>query len=164
MFTKARIPVDDALREWTDDRLDWLKKNIGEESLSKPVIEPSDEFFPFNWNPDGESLVNLLGTLATYAGIDIDRLAIAPVEPTGGEPPPAIIKQKGKLVLPIETSELREISVAASILIRKLMLIKLQDAGVEDGENDLPLLADLAAVYTGLGIFCANSATPQAPR
>ncbi len=164
MFTKAKIPVDDSLREWTDTRLDWLKEKLGEESLSKPMIEPTEEFFPFNWKTDAESLVNLLGTLAAYAGIDIERLAIAPVEPTGEAPPPAVIKQGGKLVLPIETSELRDINVASSILIRKLMLIKLRDAGIKDSENDLPLLTDLAAVYLGLGIFCANSATPQAPR
>ncbi|MDC1142718.1 hypothetical protein OAU50_06475 [Planctomycetota bacterium] len=164
MFTKARIPVDDAIREWTDERLDWLKENFGSDSLSRPVVEPTEEFFPFNWQPDAESLVNLLGTLSAYAGVDPERLGLTVVENTGAEPPPAIIKEGGKLILPVESSELRDINVVSSILIRKLMFIRLLDAGVDERESDLPLLSELTAVYLGLGIFCANTVTPKAPR
>ncbi|MHC4840072.1 MAG: hypothetical protein ACYTDT_03795, partial [Planctomycetota bacterium] len=143
MFTKARIPVDESIREWTDERYDWLKENFGTESLSRPVIEPTDEYFPFDWQPGPESLVNLLGTLAAYAGVNPERLGLAVVESTGGEPPPALIKEKGKLVLPIEASELRDVNVVSSIIIRKLMLVRLLDAGVEEKESDLPLLSEL---------------------
>jgi hypothetical protein len=78
--------------------------------------------------------------------------------------PPALVKKDEKFLLPLETSELRDPTVAVAIMARKLALLRLMDAGLDMGRDDLPLLMDLAVVVLGLGIFNANAAVPQVPR
>lgn len=164
LFTKARLHIDDAIREWIDTQWPWLVEKLNMGDLAEHlVIEPTNEFFPHKWEATREAVENLFNTVVEYAEVDPARVELGLLEPQD-EMPPALVKKDDKFVLPLEISELRDPAVTVAILSRKLALLRLMDAGLDLKRDDLPLLMDLACVVMGLGIFNANAAVPQVPR
>ncbi|MBZ0136844.1 MAG: hypothetical protein K8I27_10765 [Planctomycetes bacterium] len=164
LFTKARVHIDDATREWIDEQWPWLVEKLNMGDLSEHlIIEPTDEFFPHKWEPSREAIENLFATVVEYAEVDPARVELGLLEPQD-EMPAALIKQDDKYLLPLEISELGDPAVTIAILARKLALLRLTEAGLDMERDDLPLLMDLACVVMGLGIFNANAAVPQVPR
>lgn len=161
LFTKARLPVEPAIRDWIEKEWAWLTDNLGITEFR--AIEPSDEYFPDRWDGTPEAANKLFLRVVDYAGVAGDRVELGLVPPQE-EAPPALIQQGERYLLPLEASELRNPTVTVAILARKLALIRLKDAGVDFDRDDLPLLADLACVVLGLGIFNANAAVPEVPR
>ena len=161
LFTKARLPVEPAIREWIDEHWTWLVETLGVRDFR--VIEPSDEYFPDPWDGSPEAAIKLFARVVGYTGLAGDRVELGLVPPQA-EAPPALIQQGERFVLPLEATELRNPTVTVAILARKMALIRLKDAGVDFDRDDLPLLADLACVVLGLGIFNANAAVPELPR
>jgi hypothetical protein len=164
LFTKARLAIEPAIREWIDEQWPWLvdKLNMGE-LAEHSVIEPTNDYFPDKWEPSQQAVQNLFARVVEYTEIDSTRVELALIEPQE-EMPPALVKKDDKFLVPLETSELRDPTVAVAILSRKLALLRLMDAGLDMKRDDLPLLMDLAVVVLGLGIFNANAAVPQVPR
>ena len=164
LFTKARLHIDDATREWIDEQWPWLVEKLNMGDLSEHlVIEPTDEFFPHKWERSREAVENLFTTVVEYAEVEPERVALELLDPQE-EMPPALIKQDDKYVLPLEISELGSPAVAIAVLARKLALLRLTEADLDMDRDDLPLLMDLACVVMGFGIFNANAAVPQVPR
>lgn len=165
LFTKARLPVDEATREWIDEQTEWLREKLGIGDLADiEIIEPTPQYFPDEWDGSPESGQGMFRRLCEYAGVDAARVELAFVRPQPGEPPPALVRQGDNVLLPFEVTELGNPTVSAAIMARKLALLRLIDAGVDTDRDDLPLLADLACVLLGLGIFNANAAVPELPR
>lgn len=165
LLTRAKLPVDDAIRDWIDEQIPWLagELNIADIGAGE-IIEPTDEFFPDRWDGTPDAGVAMFKRVCTYTGVDPARVELAYMQAQEGDPPPALIQRDNKVLLPFEVTELRNPTVAVAIMARKLALLKLIDAGVDTGRDDLPLLADLACVMLGLGIFNANAAVPELPR
>jgi hypothetical protein len=164
LFTKARLHIDDAIREWIDEQWPWLVEKLNMGDLAEhAIIEPTDEWFPDEWGPNREAVENLFKRVVEYAEVDNERVELELVEPQE-EMPAALVEKEDKVVLPLEVSELGDPAVAVAILSRKLALLRLKDAGLDLSRDDLPLLMDLACVVLGLGIFNSNAAVPQVPR
>lgn len=164
LFTKARLPVEPAIREWIDEQWPWLvdKLNMGD-LAEHDIIEPTNDYFPDKWAATREAVQALFARVVEYTEIDPARVELALIEQQE-EMPPALVKQDDKFLVPLETSELRDPTVAVAILSRKLALLRLMDAGLDMDRDDLPLLIDLAVVVLGIGIFNANAAVPKVPR
>ncbi|MCA8911757.1 MAG: hypothetical protein KDB82_08630 [Planctomycetes bacterium] len=164
LFTKAKLHIDDAIREWIDEQWPWLVEKLNMGDLAEhAIIEPTDEWFPDEWGPNREAVENLFARVVEYAEVEPERVSLELIEPQE-EMPPALVKKDDKYVLPLEISELQSPAVAVAILSRKLALLRLMDAGLDMSRDDLPLLMDLACIVMGLGIFNANAAVPQVPR
>jgi hypothetical protein len=164
LFTRARLPVDTAIREWIDEQWPWLvdKLNMGD-LAEHDIIEPTNDYFPDKWAATQEAVQNLFARVVEYAEVAPARVELALIEQQE-EMPPALVKKDDKFLLPLEVSELRDPTVAVAILARKLALLRLMDADLDLKRDDLPLLMDLACVVLGLGIFNANAAVPKVPR
>lgn len=164
LFTRARLSIDTAIREWIDEQWDWLIEKLDMGDLSEhAIIEPTQEWFPESWGATREAVEALFGRVVEYAEVDPARLELALIEQQE-EMPPAIVKKDDKVLFPLEITELRDPTVVIAILARKLALLRLMDAGLDLKRDDLPLLMDLACVVLGFGIFNANAAVPQVPR
>ena len=47
LFTKAKLHIDDAIREWIDEQWPWLVEKLNMGDLAEhAIIEPTDEWFP----------------------------------------------------------------------------------------------------------------------
>ena len=164
LFTKARLHIKTEIREWIDEQWPWLVEKLNMGDLAEHlVIEPTDEFFPDKWEASREAVESLFATVVEYAEVDPKRVGLALVDPQD-DMPAALVKTNERILLPLEVSELKDVTVTIAILARKLALLRLMDAGLDMKRDDLPLLIDLAVVVMGLGIFNANAAVPQVPR
>jgi hypothetical protein len=178
LFTRAKLSIEPAIREWMDEQWDWLVDKLEMGDLAEhTIIEPTNEFFPDDWGQSREAVEALFNRVVEYCEVDEARAELHLIEQQD-EPPPALVKVKKedsdesadkdprteKYLLPVEVTELRDPTVVVAILSRKLALLRLIDAGLDMERDDLPLLTDLACVVLGVGIFNANAAVPQLPR
>jgi hypothetical protein len=164
LFTRAKLPVEPAIREWIDEQWDWLVATFNMGDLAEhDIIEPTGEYFPERWGPSPEAVEALFTRVVEYTEVEPGRVALGLID-AQDEAPPALVEADGRYLLPLEVSELRDPTVVVAILSRKLALLRLMDAGVDLNRDDLPLVTDLACVVLGLGIFNANAAVPQVPR
>lgn len=162
---KATCPVDPAVREWLDAQWHALKVSLQVDTAARPVIEPSDEYFPDPWRRDPASAQAMLVRLCGYMGVDPSIVELAMYQPDpAAETPPMLARHAGKFLLPFDVTELGSPAASAAILARKLALLRLVAAGVDQSRDDLPLLGDLATVVLGLGLITANAAVPELPR
>lgn len=162
---KATCPVEPAIRDWLDAEWAGLKRDLGLDLSSRPVLEPSDEYFPDPWRRDPASAQAMLVRLCGYMGVDASTVEVAFYQPDPAtESPPMLARQGDRFLLPFDVTELASPAASAAVLARKLALLRLVLAGIDQAREDLPLLGDLATVALGAGVITANAAVPELPR
>ncbi|OAI45074.1 hypothetical protein AYO44_13200 [Planctomycetaceae bacterium SCGC AG-212-F19] len=166
-------PCDPVAKRWVEERLRWLAKQFGLHILlERPVILPTDEFFPDAYDGSPDSVRQMFRRVCRYMEVDPDDVdlqlftdrtpgSIVAIDPTrgfaagtwqGGEGP----WQRG--VVRIERTALDRPAdlvgtIAHELAHQRLLGERRADADAFDNE----LLTDLTAVYHGFGVFLANN-------
>jgi hypothetical protein len=170
---RPTCPCDSAAKRWVEDRLQWLSRQFGLHILlERPVILPTDEFFPDPYDGSAKAVRQMFHRVCDYMAVDPDDVeiklftdrtpgSVAALDPTrgfaagtwqGGEGP----WQKG--VIRIERSALDRPAdligtMAHELAHQRLLGERRSDPNAFDNE----LLTDLTAVYHGFGVFLANN-------
>jgi HEAT repeat protein len=149
-------PLDAPDKLWVEQGMTWLVRTFGVERLrSAAVVLPTPEFFPDPYDPirgSDDDARNLLDRVCSYAGVDPGRVRLL-IYP--GAPEPVDDERRETIVILRDTLADPEFVVARFAHI--VAMVRLQDDGkLPQHHPDLHRLADLLAVFLGLGVFVAN--------
>ena len=175
-WLKPKSPLDDQARAWVDQRFQWLRQTFGDEPFNRPVVTPTDEFFPGHYRDSQEDAERLFDRVCDYMHVDRSRLELvfyrddAADDVASGFDPSlqreyaigAFDQGESSIRIWLEETRLDEADSVVATLSHELGHVHLLadghcDPSVEDHEP----LTDLLTVFFGLGIFSANSAVRE---
>jgi hypothetical protein len=185
---RPTCPCDPAAKRWVEDRLRWLSRQFGlHVLLERPVILPTDEFFPDPYDGSLKAVRQMFRRVCEYMGVDPDDVevelytdrtpgSIAFIDPTrgfaagtwqggtgaassGGEAGSwGGLRPGQKGVIRVEKSTVDRPADLVGTLAHELSHQRLLGEGrARPDAFDNELLTDLTAVYHGFGVFLANN-------
>jgi hypothetical protein len=170
-WSRPTCPCDPAAKRWVEDRLKWLVGQFGLHILlERPVIQPTDEFFPDPYDGSHASGRRLFQRVCEYMGVnprDVEveffkDLSPGAVSVLGSGTFSAGTWQQGQRwrsgKIRIEESTLDRPSDLIGTMAHELAHQRLLGERRADNRAfDNELLTDLTAVYHGFGVFLANN-------
>jgi hypothetical protein len=174
MFTWFRptCPCDPAAKAWVEDRLRWLTKQFGLHTfLERPIILPTEEFFPDPWDGSPKAARLMFQRVCEYMGVapnkvelqffdakpdSLHRLDPALGIAAGTWSGTADPWQRG--VIRLERGGLDRPADLVGVMAHELAHQRLLGGGRADPNAfDNELLTDLTAAFHGFGVFLANN-------
>lgn len=176
---KPKLPVDDHVRQWTDNGFERLAKMLGRDTLVRAqVILPTDQFFPDAFDGSKESVTRMAGRVAGYMGVPLDSFTIeifADNEEAWqetlihrsyreGEAKDAAAlyfhqPEEGRHLVGVHAKQLKNLDSLVATIAHELAHVLLLGGGLLDRDvEDMEPLTDLATVFLGLGVFTAGAA------
>jgi len=166
-------PCDPAAKRWVELRLQWLSREFGLHMLlERPVILPTDQFFPDPYDGSPKTVERLFRRVCRYMEVDARDVdielftddtpgTIVNFDPSAGFAAGTWQGGDGpwmKGVVRIERSALDRPAnligtMAHELAHQRLLGERRADASAFDNE----LLTDLTAVFHGFGVFLANN-------
>src|SRR3954451_13366490 len=74
---RPTCPCDPAAKRWVEERLQWLTRQFGLSILlERPVILPTDEFFPDPYDGTPKTVKLMFNRVCDYMGVDPDDVDI----------------------------------------------------------------------------------------
>lgn len=168
---RPKCPVSADAKLWIERRMAWLVEQFGwKRMLDAPVVVPSGEFFPDEYDGSSRALRAMLDRLCDYMGVDCTRVGLdfyhdpqgaashldlggsasgtaGMVEQTADEP-----------TIWLETSRLADPLRAAATFAHELGHQRLLgEQRISPEEDDHEPLSDLVTVFLGAGLLTANS-------
>lgn len=155
-------PVDTWFKAWTETRMLWLADQLGADRILKArVLRPAaEDFRGIDWRTD-DGVRRLMGTLCGVIGIGPDEVELEILEDRRvvGDSDQHGALDAGRTIVRISRSRLTEFQGLVATLAHELAHAKLVGQGLLTAEaDDHRIVADLATVFLGLGIFPANAA------
>ncbi len=166
-------PCDPMAKRWVEDRLRWLSRQFGLHILlERPVILPTDEFFPDPYDGSQEAVRRMFHRVCGYMEVDPDDVEVQLFTDRTPGSVAAIDLSRGfaagtwqggegawsKGVVRIERSALDRPGDLVGTMAHELAHQRLLGERRADGNAfDNELLTDLTAVYHGFGVFLANN-------
>lgn len=171
---RAKCPVPSREQAWIEKMLLWCVDRLGDLPLRRPVVVPTDAFFPRAYRATELDVLRTVEQVRAFLGISADRVAVEVA--VDGELPGdlgdlpmfplrrAVVagdyrQREGRGLIRIDPTQAgdraRLVAVAAHELCHELLLGRGGIPGA-DGEDHEPL-TDLLTVYTGFGVFTANA-------
>ena len=179
-------PCDPAAKRWVEDRLRWLTKQFGlHVFLERPVITPTEEFFPDAYDSSPRSAKVLFHRVCDYMGVDPDDVELELFNDTsnvgmdifgqgrgyaaglwssdeGHEEQGDFTRPRGwhqpiQGLVRIERSNLDRPADLIGVMAHELAHQRLLGEKRYEREFDNECLTDLTAVFFGLGVFLANN-------
>jgi len=156
---KPACPLATAEKVWVERRMAWLAATLGADRLKNaPVIEPTDEFFPEEYEQQTPDAERIFRKTCRWMSIDPQRVQLEIRERISEEDPLGQYFQGTPSRVLVRSSELADPeSLVATIAHELAHEVLLGGGHLQDNNEDLERLTDLATVYFGLGIFSANS-------
>jgi len=174
--TKAKCPIPEENRIWMEDAFKWLISEFKKDKIiSRKILRPSNEDFPFQFNQSEEDAYILLPVIAEQMEVESSQIELRFYDQTlaefssgagkifsqqtPGEQYSAgtynTKKNAGKFVISIEAAQLKNTESLIATLAHEFAHIKL--IGEKRIKQNDEFLTDLVTVIFGLGIFNANS-------
>ena len=163
----AECPVDDETRRWIDHRWRWLTDQLGaERAWSAPVILPTPEFFPDDFDHTGLSALKIFERVCGYMEVESAAVEMTiysdrnPVHDDHGLQTTTGLHSvvDGTHRIGLEERTLADPLLLVATMARKVSRVHLLGRdGTTAETEDLAPLADLAAVFLGMGVILANS-------
>ena len=159
-------PCDPAAKPWVEEKLRWLVSQFGlHVLLERPVILPTKEFLPDNWDCSREAAQVLFNRVCDYMGIDPSKLVLkifrdkTPTALLMIDPSRGIAAGTYKWgVVRIEECQLERPDDLVGVMAHELSHHRLLGESRYSPECfDNELLTDLTAVFFGFGIFLCNN-------
>jgi hypothetical protein len=166
---RPTCPVEAPVKAWLETRAAWLLQEFGPERLlRRPVILPTPEFFPDEYDGSDEAVRRMFERVCGYMGVDPDPIELEFYSDEGGPPledhrghrtGAAGLYERGEgVTIWIELSRrddpLALVGTMAHELGHELLL---GEGRVTSDTEDHEPLTDLLTVFSGLGVFTANS-------
>ncbi|MBG6136181.1 hypothetical protein [Longispora fulva] len=155
-------PVPDAERIWIDEQLIWLADEFGAQAFQGPVVLPTAEFFPEQYQGTLEDAARLLDRVAGYLGVESRRIDL---EVYSAAQLPGVAGhyqlRNGRPVISIERGRLDRAGSVIAVIAHELCHDRLIGEGRIDParREDHERLTDLLGVFLGLGVIQANHRT-----
>ncbi len=169
----ATCPCDPAAKKWVEERLEWLAGQFGLHILlERPIVLPTDEFFPDSYDGSPKSVQKLFHRVCAYmkvdpAGIELelfnDRTSATAgmIGPWAGIAAGTWTRGDGdwtKSVVRLERAMLDRPSDVIGVMAHELSHQHLLGEGrIHRSAFDNELLTDLTAAFHGFGVFLANN-------
>lgn len=164
---RSKSPLSDPWRDWIDWRLAWLRGEFGDDSLHHPVITPSDKFFPGPYSATRSDVETLFDRVCGCMAVERSRIKLRFYNRKGdgqivqyGAQAAGLFNrdESGKIEIWLEESDLTDAEHVVATSAHELAHVHLlADGHCDTGEPDHEYLTDLLVIYSGLGIFLANS-------
>jgi hypothetical protein len=173
---KTKCPIPEENRIWMEDAFKWLISEFTKEKIvSRKILRPTTEDFPFQFDQSENDASTLLPVIANQMEVEVSKIELrfydqALIEfstSTGkifsqeapGEQYSAGTysskKNGGKFIISIEASQLKNTENLIATLAHEVSHIKL--IGERRIKKNDEYLTDLVPIIYGLGIFNANS-------
>lgn len=164
---KPTCPVDAKMKDWIEQRFDWLTKEFGMHRLvSHKTVVPTEEFLPLDYECTEEGIAVLMNRVAEHMGVDATRLDLNFYEDKGigvdGTTYPAsaglYTEKDGRFEIWLEVNCLDDPGGVIATLAHEIghvLLLGQKRIGPET--EDQEELTDLLVVFLGLGVFAANA-------
>ena len=165
-WLRPKCPVEPELKLWIERRMAWLTDRFGwDYLLARPVILPTDEFFPDLYEPTEQGVRTMLDRLSEYMGIDPSQVDLgiysnqsAPDLEAGPEAVGLYDTVEGRHNVAVEEKQILDPTNLAATLTHELAHAILLSQGHLHGEEpDHEPLTDLFTVFQGLGALTANA-------
>jgi hypothetical protein len=173
MFSWFRpvCPCDPAAKRWVEERLRWLAKQFGlHVLLERPIILPTSEFFPDEWDGSPKGGRRMFRRVCKYMGVEPDSVDIE----FYNDKSPRALGFGGSGDFAAGTWQARDswqknlVRIERSILDRPADIVGtmahelahqrlLGEVRADNDSFDNELLTDLTAVFFGFGVFLANN-------
>ncbi|HKO97431.1 MAG TPA: hypothetical protein VJU86_10585 [Pyrinomonadaceae bacterium] len=168
-----KCPVEAEDKAWIEESFLWLIEEFGVDTLrNAPVILPTNEFFPDEFNGDEEDVRAMVDRVCAYMDVDPDQVELKifvdpnaqagrglPIfESSHGGPAGHYTKRQDKFRISLESSQLGDPTSLIATIAHELGHVRLlgEDRLDPDFEEHEPL-TDLLTVFLGLGVFTGNS-------
>ena len=160
-----RPPLDIVEKAWTERHMLWLAEQFGlPRLLAAPVSLPEPEFLGEHYDGTLESGQHLMARIGAHLAIDPAQCRLEVVtQECGGEASPTTSLGTVPLhTVPINTAQLDDPAALAATLGHELVrgLLPVESRAMQN-QTDADWLADLAAVYLGLGVHIANAVVSE---
>jgi hypothetical protein len=164
----SSCPLDPDAKAWVETRLLWLRDEFGADDLyGKPLVLPTDEFFPEPYDGSRPAVRRLFRRVCDYMGVRPAAVRLEFLRPAAN---PLFLVNDGGEAVPTEAAGLYEGAVIrvnegetadpmslVGTLAHELAHQRLLGEGrIDPDVYDHELLTDLAVVFHGLGVFLAN--------
>jgi hypothetical protein len=167
---RPRCPVVEREQHWIESSMDWFRGQFGDAAIRRPVILPTDDYFPGTYTGTDAEVHAVVRRVSGYMGVDPDLVEVRfyresapdiagvgqPKEPgTAGH----YVVRDGRPVIGIEDAMAARPTALVATIAHELGHHLLLGANrIEPERKDGEPLTDLLTVYFGLGIFAANAA------
>jgi hypothetical protein len=169
---RAKCPVSEKARRWTEESLQWLCDQFGEDALRDEVLGPRAMFPPGRYAGSEDEVSVILRRLCARMGVPIESVAIEfddePEIPSDPRVPVAhrfsgaageYRSRDGIALLAIRRRQLRHPVTLVATLAHELAHARLLgERRIDPARSDGEQLTDLATIFFGLGVFTANAA------
>ena len=162
-------------KAWVDKSFQWLIRKFGTRTVrSVPVVVPTPEFFPDEYDGSDEAVEKLIHRVCGYMRVDPARFEVmlfesqdplaglVPVYQGAREGPAGLFQQaegSDKMILSLDLAFVDTPEVLVAVAAHELAHVHLiGDKLLTGTEDDHEPLADLLTVFFGLGVFTANAA------
>jgi len=164
---KPKPPISVTWKVWTEQRMQWLAERLGARRiLAAPVLLPTDEFFPGEFNGEAVDAQRLLGQLGEHLKINTSRLKIEVGDDERTEGAAILFDNSGE-----QTTLYMHESIAGNRqkLLDNFSRILAYEALFREGqltsqESDAELVRELFPVFLGAGLLSANGTTAKSCR
>ena len=155
-WSRPKPPLGAPDKLWVEQGLTWLVRTFGaDRPRAAPVVLPTPDFFPDPYDPvrhTDDDARALLDRVCFYMGVRPDRMRLQ-VYPGA---PEAEMKE-GQEVVTTVRENLDDPEYLVARMAHAAAKVRLLDDGKLSSEHpDLHRLADLCAIFLGLGVFTAN--------
>jgi hypothetical protein len=169
---RAKCPVSEKARHWTEESLRWLHGEFGDDALHGEVLLPQTVFPPGSYTGNEGDVGAVLRRLCDRMGVPVESVAIEfDDEPDVAPDPRVPVAQRfsgaageyrsrdGVAVLAIRRRQLRHPVALAATLAHELAHARLLgERRIHPGRSDGEQLTDLTTIFLGAGVFTANAA------
>jgi hypothetical protein len=169
---RAKCPVSEKARLWTEESLRWLRGEFGDDPLRGEVLLPQTVFSPGSYAGREDDVRVVLQRLCDRMDVPVESVAIEFDDDPDVAPDPRIpvahqfsgaageyLSRDGKAVIAVRRRQLRNPIALAATLAHELAHARLVgERRIDPGRSDGEQLTDLATIFFGTGIFTANAA------
>jgi hypothetical protein len=164
---KPKPPISVTWKAWTEQRMQWLAERLGARRiLEAPVLLPTDEFFPGEFNGEAADVQRLLTQLGEHTKVNTSRLKIEVGDDERTQGAAVLIDDSGEqTILHVHESIAGDRKKLLDHFARTLAYEALLREGQLTGEDhDTQIVCDLFPVFLGAGPLSANRATAKSCR
>ena len=169
---RAKCPVSEKARLWTEESLQWQHGEFGDDALRGEVLRPETVFPPASYTGSEDDVSVVLRRLCDRMCVPIESVAIEFDDDPDVTPDPRLPvahrfsgaageyhRRGGIAVLAIRRRQLRHPVALAATLAHELAHARLLgEQRIAPGRSDGEQLTDLTTIILGTGIFTANAA------
>ena len=159
MFFTPACPVDLREKIWVERRMQWLVQQFGSQRLlNATIVEPDDRFFPFAYEPTDVGADAVLQQVCEYMMLPRDQyvLKFTSSETQGVDLQDFRQADGSRIQIELDRAILPDLLRVVAVLVSQLAWAEIgggDNPRVSRDAGDAASVADLFAVYCGMGIF-----------